>query len=113
MMKMKQTVSSNSEAQSYNESPHSPLRFLLRYQMLEIYRRAITFLLRNLRSKSRIPSQRSYDGNKFTHFLPLYSPISPPPPQFPPPRHQRTARIPMNSSSDKVSVVLCSAQCGL
>ncbi|KAG7543265.1 hypothetical protein ISN45_Aa07g031850 [Arabidopsis thaliana x Arabidopsis arenosa] len=50
MMKMKQTVSSNSEAQSYNESPHSPLRFLLRYQMLEIYRRAITFLLRNLRS---------------------------------------------------------------
>ncbi|CAL9246462.1 unnamed protein product [Arabidopsis halleri] len=104
MMKMKQIVSSNSEAQSYNESPHSPLRFLLHYQMLEIYRRAITFLLRNLRSKSRIPSQRSYDGNKFTHFLPLYSPISPPPPQFPPPRHQRTARIPMNSSSDKVSV---------
>ncbi|CAL9226203.1 unnamed protein product, partial [Arabidopsis halleri] len=31
------------------------------------------------------------DDNKFTQFSPLYSTIPPPPPQFPPSRHQKTA----------------------
>lgn len=90
-------MSSNSEAQSYNESPHSPLRFHSplsdagdlpesRYVSPE----GSPFKIENPKSIAA--------GNKLTQFSPLPSPIPPPPP---PPRHQRTARVPMNSSSDK------------
>ncbi|EOA12737.1 hypothetical protein CARUB_v10028245mg [Capsella rubella] len=102
-MMMKRTVSSNSEAQSYSESPHSPLRFHSplsdagdlpesRYVSPE----GSPFKIDNPK-----PANLS-DGNKFTQFSPLPSPIPPPPPpQYPPPRHQRNARAPINSSSDK------------
>ncbi|KAL1203923.1 CASP-like protein 4A2 [Cardamine amara subsp. amara] len=98
---MKRTASSNLEAQSYNESPHSPLRYHSplsdigdppesRYVSPE----GSPFKIEN--PKSIVP-----DSNKFTQFSPLPSPIPPPPPQYPPPRRQRNARAPINSSSDK------------
>ncbi|XP_010483995.1 PREDICTED: CASP-like protein 4A2 [Camelina sativa] len=105
-MKMKRTVSSNSEAHSYNESPHSPLRFHSplsdagdlpesRYVSPE----GSPFKIDNPKSAATVS-----DGNKLNQFSPLPSPIPPPPPpQYPPPRrqHQRNARAPINSSSDK------------
>ncbi|CAA7035017.1 unnamed protein product [Microthlaspi erraticum] len=96
---MKRTTSSNSEAQSYIESPLSPLRFHSplsdagdppesRYVSPE----GSPFKIDN-------PKAIVTDG-KFTQFSPLSSPIPPPPPHYPPP-HQRNARAPVNSSSDK------------
>lgn len=96
---MKRTTSSNSEAQSYIESPLSPLRFHSplsdagdppesRYVSPE----GSPFKIDN-------PKAIVTDG-KFTQFSPLPSPIPPPPPRYPPP-HQRNARVPVNSSSDK------------
>ncbi|ESQ31634.1 hypothetical protein EUTSA_v10004696mg [Eutrema salsugineum] len=97
---MKRTTSSNSEAQSYIESPLSPLRFHSplsdagdppesRYVSPE----GSPFKLEN-------PKAIVTDG-KFTQLTPLASPVPPPPPQFPPPHRQRNARAPTNSSSDK------------
>uniref|UniRef100_A0A1J3F4K4 CASP-like protein n=1 Tax=Noccaea caerulescens TaxID=107243 RepID=A0A1J3F4K4_NOCCA len=96
---MKRTTSSNSEAQSYIESPLSPLRFHSplsdagdppesRYVSPE----GSPFKIDN-------PKAIVTDG-KFTQFSPLSSPIPPPPPRYPPPHH-RNARVPVNSSSDK------------
>ncbi|CAN8264602.1 unnamed protein product [Cochlearia groenlandica] len=97
---MKRTTSSNSEAQSYIESPLSPLRFHSplsdagdppesRYVSPE----GSPFKIEN-------PKPIVTDG-KFTQFTPLPSPIPPPPPpQFPPRRH-RNARPPTNPTSDK------------
>ncbi|XP_010459356.1 PREDICTED: CASP-like protein 4A2 [Camelina sativa] len=109
-MKMKRTVSSNSEAYSYNESPHSPLRFHSplsdagdlpesRYVSPE----GSPFKIEN---PPKSAAATVSDGNKFNQFSPLPSPIPPPPPpQYPPPRrqqqHQRNTRAPINSSSDK------------
>ncbi|CAH2043783.1 unnamed protein product [Thlaspi arvense] len=96
---MKRTTSSNSEAQSYIESPLSPLRFHSplsdagdppesRYVSPE----GSPFKIEN-------PKAIVTDG-KFSQFTPLSSPIPPPPPQFPS-RHQRNSRVPVNSSSNK------------
>ncbi|KAF2582348.1 hypothetical protein F2Q68_00004131 [Brassica cretica] len=90
---MKRTTSSNSEAQSYIESPHSPLRF------------------HSPLSDAGDPPESRYvspEGSPFKLDNPKaivtdgkFPPLPPPPPQFPP-RHQRSARgAPTNSSSEK------------
>ncbi|BAB10851.1 unnamed protein product [Arabidopsis thaliana] len=99
-MKMKRTASSNSEAQSYNESPHSPLRF--HSPLSDAGDLPESRYVSPEGSPFKIENPKSIvAGNKLTQFSPLPSPIPPPPPQFPPPRRQRNARVPMNSSSDK------------
>jgi len=97
---MKRTASSNSEAQSYNESPHSPLRF--HSPLSDAGDLPESRYVSPEGSPFKIENPKSIvAGNKLTQFSPLPSPIPPPPPQFPPPRRQRNARVPMNSSSDK------------
>ncbi|KAG7538947.1 Casparian strip membrane protein domain [Arabidopsis suecica] len=99
-MKMKRTASSNSEAYSYNESPHSPLRF--HSPLSDAGDLPESRYVSPEGSPFKIENPKSIvAGNKLTQFSPLPSPIPPPPPQFPPPRRQRNARVPMNSSSDK------------
>lgn len=99
-MKMKRTVSSNSEAYSYNESPHSPLRF--HSPLSDAGDLPESRYVSPEGSPFKIENPKSIvAGNKLTQFSPLPSPIPPPPPQIPPPRRQRNARVPMNSSSDK------------
>ncbi|KAG7535231.1 Casparian strip membrane protein domain [Arabidopsis thaliana x Arabidopsis arenosa] len=97
---MKRTASSNSEAYSYNESPHSPLRF--HSPLSDAGDLPESRYVSPEGSPFKIENPKSIvSGNKLTQFSPLPSPIPPPPPQFPPPRRQRNARVPMNSSSDK------------
>lgn len=98
---MKRTASSNSEAQSYNESPHSPLRY--HSPLSDIGDPPESRYVSPEGSPFKIDNPKSIvaDNNKFTQFSHLPSLIPPPPPQFPPQRHQRNARVPMSSSSDK------------
>lgn len=98
---MKRTASSNSEAQSYNESPHSPLRY--HSPLSDIGDPPESRYVSPEGSPFKIDNPKSIvpDSNKFSQFSPLPSPIPPPPPQYPPPRRQRNARVPMSSSSDK------------
>ncbi|CAH8362720.1 unnamed protein product, partial [Eruca vesicaria subsp. sativa] len=84
---MKRTTSSNSEPQSYIESPlrfHSPLSDAgdppeSRYVSPE----TSPFKLENPKTDTKFP------------------PLPPPPPQYPPPRRQRNARAAPASASDK------------
>ena len=89
---MKRTTSSNSEPQSYIESPLSPLRFHSPLSDAGDPPPESRYV-----SPEASPFKLEYPNGKFP-------PLPPPPPQYPPPpRYQRNARAaaPTNSSSDK------------
>ncbi|KAF3537085.1 hypothetical protein F2Q69_00025310 [Brassica cretica] len=89
---MKRSTSSNSEPQSYIESPLSPLRFHSPLSDAGDPPPESRYV-----SPEASPFKLEYPNGKFP-------PLPPPPPQYPPPpRYQRNARAaaPTNSSSDK------------